>query len=78
MKSAGVTDCGGFTSDAANRSATSVKCRAVVNCRLQPPLGCTDFQLELPEPIMQQLYKEAVLMSKIRHLNVSGAGIGLV
>ncbi|KAI7841688.1 hypothetical protein COHA_004555 [Chlorella ohadii] len=29
-----------------------------------------DFQLELPEPIMQQLYKEAVLMSKIRHLNV--------
>ncbi|PRW45342.1 Serine threonine- kinase CTR1 [Chlorella sorokiniana] len=29
-----------------------------------------DFQLELPEPVMQQLYKEAVVMSKLRHLNV--------
>lgn len=40
------------------------------------PSHAADFQLELPEPIMQALYKEAMLMSKIRHLNVRGRAGG--
>lgn len=44
---------------------------ALARLRCRCLASTTDFRLELPEAIMQQLHKEAMVMSKIRHLNVS-------